>query len=130
MEVKTIFVLLFGLLASPGCAPRPLRPRLEAPARAPSPDWRAENRHVERCGREIRYPRDALKDNVAGDVIFRIELNERGVPVSASVIESPDPRLTAAVIADLGRCRFEVLRDNHGKPIARVIPFYKFHFTP
>jgi hypothetical protein len=67
-------------------------------------------------------------DAPGGDVVLSIDLDERGVPANATLISSPDERLTATVIDNLGKCRFEIARDADGKPIRRTIPRYTFHF--
>jgi TonB family protein len=113
-----------------GCTTSAERHASETPVDESRRQWREEDANIARCAREIPYPADAQRDGVGGDVVLRVEISERGVPTSASVISSPDERLTTALVASLGKCRFRIAPGADGKPVSRVIPKYTFHFEP
>jgi protein TonB len=63
-----------------------------------------------------KYPEEARKEKIMGDVILETIITEEGLVDAVEVVESPDERLTAAAIAAVKDWRFDpALCD--GKPV-------------
>lgn len=60
------------------------------------------------------YPESARADGVAGEVVLEVDVDEDGTVRGVEVVRSPDPRLSAAALAALGRVAFHGRCDAHG----------------
>ena len=56
--------------------------------------------------RRVAYPEDARTESVAGTVFVQFVINTNGLPSEIVALRSPDPRLSAAAVAAVGRTRF------------------------
>ena len=52
------------------------------------------------------YPPEAKKEHVQGEVIFRLQINEEGVPEQIQVVSSVDNRLTQAALQAVQEWRY------------------------
>ena len=83
------------------------------------------------CGRSIRYPADATRLGIEGDVILRVELEDTGRVHGIRVLSGLGHGLDeAAVFALTHNCKFTPAIGKSGAAVAFVIPRYVFHFEP
>jgi protein TonB len=81
------------------------------------------------CGRTIRYPDEAERLGIEGDVKLRVALDDRGHVHQASVLSGLGHGLDRAAVQALEHdCKFSPARGSDGKPVAFVIESYTFHF--
>lgn len=81
------------------------------------------------CGRSIRYPAEAMRLGIEGDVILRVELEDTGRVHGIRVLSGLGHGLDEAAVFALTReCNFTPAIDKSGAPVAYVIPRYVFHF--
>lgn len=84
---------------------------------------------AEECGRGIPYPQQARDLGIQGDVILRIELDEKGHVHGAKVLTGLGYGLDQAAIHALKfKCKFTPAIASDGSPASYVIPSYTFHF--
>lgn len=84
---------------------------------------------TEACGRSAAYPRQAAALGIEGDVVLRVELDDTGRVVAATVLAGPGHGLDqAAADALRRRCRFSPAVAPGGRRVPYVIEKYTFHF--
>ena len=94
-------------------------------AGVPAPDDATITVNAARVRAAAVYPPDARADNVEGDVLVRVTLDADGSVLEAEVLESPDPRLSRAVLEAVRAVEFRPparLRDGR-RPITFSVPF-------
>jgi protein TonB len=83
----------------------------------------------EECGRGVPFPQQARELGIQGDVVLRVELDEKGQVQSAKVLSGLGYGLDQAAIHALKfKCKFTPAIASDGSPVSYVIPAYTFHF--
>ncbi len=75
-----------------------------------------------------KYPDETRKEGVSGTVVLDAVINSAGGVDGVSVLEDPDPRLSAAAADAVRQWQFEPARDASGKPVdVCFVLTVKFH---
>jgi protein TonB len=83
----------------------------------------------EACGKSVTYPAEAEQLNIEGEVILRVELDEKGHVHGLKVLKGLGHGLDEAAMQALKhKCRFSPAIATDGKPVPYVIQSYKFTF--
>jgi TonB family protein len=114
-----------GAQEQPAGAPPPSNPTpKQAISALPALDWR-------QCSGAALYTQEARELGIQGDVVLRVELDDRGqvgdVTVVAGLGNGLDEVAVRAIHSDA--CRFTPASSLQGLPVPYVIPRYTFHFT-
>jgi TonB family protein len=64
-----------------------------------------------------KYPADAKKDKVSGEVRLEVTIGTDGSVVAAKAIKDPDPRLAEAAIDAIKQWKYKPALTKAGKPI-------------
>jgi TonB family protein len=64
-----------------------------------------------------KYPTDAKKDKVSGEVILEVTIGTDGSVVAVKAIKDPDPRLAEAAIDAVKQWKYKPALTKAGKPI-------------
>lgn len=83
----------------------------------------------EKCQRSVPYPEEAFQLGIEGEVLLRVELDEKGQVRDIKVTKGVGHGLDQAAIHALKhKCKFTPAIATDGKPVPYVIPKYSFTF--
>ena len=74
-----------------------------------------------------KYPEEAKKDKVAGEVVLEIKIDEAGKVTGAKVVKTADDRLAKAAVEAVRQWEYEPVTISPGKPV-KVIATVTMNF--
>lgn len=85
---------------------------------------------TEACGRQVKYPDEAVRQGIEGQVVLEVGIDEKGRVHSVKVLSGPGHGINEAVAYALKhKCKVtSPAYGTDGKPVAFVIDRYEFNF--